>query len=108
MTRRLNYCFQQIRDLFFILSGVLHIFFYKKKCHFLTYNFLFGVRPMDAQPLQPISGPCSIEIMYPREWRIAMPASLMQVEYAVAFSVNYGRSICMLSNACKTFLVCFP
>ena len=27
--------------------------------------------------LKPISGPCSIEIMYPREWRIAIPASLV-------------------------------
>ena len=27
-----------------------------------------------------ISGPCSIEIMYPCEWRIAIPASLMRVE----------------------------
>ena len=27
--------------------------------------------------LQPISRPCSIEIMYPREWRIAIRASLM-------------------------------
>ena len=33
-----------------------------------------------AHPLQLISGPCSIEIMYPCEWRIAIPASLMQVE----------------------------
>ena len=33
------------------------------------------------QPLQPTSRPCSIEIMYPREWRIAIPASLMRVEH---------------------------
>ena len=31
--------------------------------------------------LKSISGPCSIEKVYPREWRIASPASLMQVEY---------------------------
>ena len=35
-----------------------------------------------AHPLQPISRPCSIEIMYPREWQIAIPASLFRVENA--------------------------
>ena len=37
-------------------------------------------RPPAAHPLQPISGPCSMEILDPREWRIAIPASLMRVE----------------------------
>ena len=30
--------------------------------------------------VKPISGPCSIEIMYPLEWRIVIPASFMRVE----------------------------
>ena len=37
--RRLNYRFQQIRHVFFIQSGVLNIFFYKKKYIFLRVNF---------------------------------------------------------------------
>ena len=37
----------------------------------------FGQR---STALEPISGPCSIEIIDPREWRIAIPASLMRVE----------------------------
>ena len=32
-----------------------------KKCVFLRVNFLFVSRPMADYPLQPISGPCSIE-----------------------------------------------
>ena len=30
--------------------------------------------------LQPIPRPCSIEILYPREWQIAIPATLMRVD----------------------------
>ena len=75
-----HYRFQQIRDVFFILSGVLKTFFHKKKVSFL-YGFLFFcVSTHRFHPLKPISGPCSIEIMYPCEWRIAIPASLMRVE----------------------------
>ena len=41
----------------------------------------FGTsRPACHNPFLDISRPCSIEIMYPREWRIAIPASLMQVD----------------------------
>ena len=39
--------------------------------------------PTGVHPIQPISGPCSGETMYPREWRIATPASLMRVEKAI-------------------------
>ena len=35
-------------------------------------------------PLKCISGPCGMEIMYPREWRIATPASLMRVDQKFA------------------------
>ena len=35
-------------------------------------------------PLQPISRPpCRKEIMYPHEWRIAIPASLMRIDQVV-------------------------
>ena len=35
-----------------------------------------------SAPLQPIFRPCSIDIMYPREWPIAIPSSLMRVDEA--------------------------
>ena len=38
--------------------------------------------------LKSISGPSSIEMMYPREWRIAIPASLMRVDESYV-SVSY-------------------
>ena len=36
--------------------------------------------------LQPISGPCGIEVKYPRESRIAIPASLIRVD-----NMPFGR-----------------
>ena len=57
-----------------------HIFLYQTNVFFLgSTSFLCHGAP-DANPFQPISGPCSIEIIYPREWQIAIPASLMRVE----------------------------
>ena len=38
-----------------------------KTCLFLRINFLFVPSSPDVQPLQPISGPCSIE-KYPSSW----------------------------------------
>ena len=38
-------------------------------------------------PLQPISGPCDITV-YPCEWRIAMPSSLMQVEIILSYLIS--------------------
>ena len=48
-----------------------------KKCLFLGGQLWWTQQFIS---LQPISGPCGIEIMYPREWRIAIPASLMRVD----------------------------
>ena len=44
------------------------------------------LRPRDlvVKTFQPISRPCSIEKVYPREWRIAIPASLMRVDFTLA------------------------
>ena len=72
-----HYRFQQIRDIFFLLSGILNIFFYNKKVSFSLVQL-----PFVRGPTMPklISGPCSIEKVDPREWRIAIPASLMRVE----------------------------
>ena len=39
--------------------------------------------------LKSVSGPCSIEIIYPREWRIAIPASLMRVDKRQLLSIFY-------------------
>ena len=50
-----------------------------------TFFLILGPRDPVGNPFQPISRPCSIEIMYPREWRIAIPASLMRVEQACSF-----------------------
>ena len=56
---------------------VSSIFFHKKHVSFSsgqlwwTHHFHF---------LQPLSRSCSIEKVYPREWRIAIPASLMRVD----------------------------
>ena len=36
-------------------------------------------------PGNPLSGPCSIKIMYPCEWRIAIPTSLMRVDFIVTW-----------------------
>ena len=47
-----------------------------------TFFLILGPRDPVGNPSQPISRPCSIEIMYPCEWRIAIPASLMRVEKA--------------------------
>ena len=44
--------------------------------------------PPDVHPLQLISGPCSIEKVYPREWRIAIPASLLRVDDCFRFAVR--------------------
>ena len=33
-----------------------------------------------VHPLKPLSEPCSIEILYPRQWQVTILASLMQVE----------------------------
>ena len=47
-----------------------------------TTSFLCPVPPVVAvvHPLQPISGPCSIEIIYPCELHRAIPASWMRVD----------------------------
>ena len=42
-----------------------------------TFFLILGPRSHNAHPLKLISGPCSIEIIYPCEWRIAIPASSM-------------------------------
>ena len=87
--RRPHCRFQKIRDVFFILSGVLNIFFYNKK---LSFSLAQLPCIHSAHSLQLISGPCSIEIMYPCKWRIAIPASLMRVDKRqekTPFSSNY-------------------
>ena len=43
---------------------------------------ILGPRRHNAHPLKLMSGPCSIEIMYPCEWQIAIPASLMRVDHS--------------------------
>ena len=45
--------------------------------------------PSRTHACQPLSGPCGIEILYPREWRIAISASLMRVESEVG-----GKRVC--------------
>ena len=42
--------------------------------------FDFAHVPTAANPLQPFSKACSIEVAYPREWQIAIPQSLTQVD----------------------------
>ena len=43
---------------------------------------------------KPGPGPCSIEIMYPREWRIAIPASLMRVDDTEILIQKANTCIC--------------
>ena len=50
-----------------------------KKCLFLRYNFLFVSAPCGAYPLQPISGPCSIE---------KYPSSRMANRYTCIFDAG--------------------
>ena len=58
---------------------------------------ILGPRDPVDNPFQPIPRPCSIEIMYPREWRIAIPASLMRVDkgppkaFFLFFWLMFGR-----------------
>jgi len=40
---------------------------------------------------QPSSGPCSIEVIYPCKWRIAIPASLMRVDKYMQGKVMEGK-----------------
>ena len=40
----------------------------------------FCLSSTEVHILQPISEPCSLDMMYPREWRIARHASLMRVD----------------------------
>ena len=71
-----HYRFQQLRHVFFILSGVLNIFLYKKKVFFLGFNF-------PGQTVSTFSNPFpdpAVWKRYPCEWRIAIPASLMRVD----------------------------
>ena len=64
-----------------------------KTCIFLRYCFLFVSLSPDVHPSQPISGPCSKKSIPPREWRIAIPASLMRVDYFLANRIakNYQK-----------------
>ena len=71
------------------LASSIYFFYNKKK------SFSWGQLPRTYRVhfLQPISRPCSIEKVYPREWRIATPASLMQVEYCgISRSSAYAGS----------------
>ena len=61
----------------FYLSDVLTIFCYNEKVCFSQGQLCWTHR---FSTLQPFSRPCSIELMYPREWRSAIPASLMRCE----------------------------
>ena len=45
-----------------------------------TFFLTLGPRAPVVNPFQPISEPCRVEMMYPREWQIAIPASLMRVD----------------------------
>ena len=67
-----------------------------KKCIFLGKNFLFVSGPPDAHPLQPISGPCSIE-KYPFS-RMAngYPASLMRADHSSVWICGFGAWNCQL------------
>ena len=56
----------------------------RKTCLFDVFLF-FCVSTHRFHSLKSVSGPCSIEIMYPCEWRIAIPASLMRVDYFCFF-----------------------
>ena len=54
--------------------------------------------------LKSVSGPCSIEKVYPREWRIAIPASLMRVEkqFFIDFYYLFGIfSKCLAPSGAK-------
>ena len=62
----------------------------RKTVHFWCGFLLFRVCTHRFHSLKSVSGPCSIEIMYPREWRIAIPASLMRVENTI---VRYFSSL---------------
>ena len=55
----------------------------------IFFNF---IRVLGAGNPQPISGPCSIEIMYPQAWRIAIPAPLMRLDYDKLLSV-FGQTL---------------
>ena len=65
----------------------LNCYIFDSKCTIVNSKLIiffdFSIQPSDpdVEPLQLISGPCSIEIeMYPGEWQIAIPASLMRVD----------------------------
>ena len=60
----------------------------------------------DVHPIQPISGACSIEIMYPGEWRVAIPASLMRVDNAASRPVFVSlQFLCLdIIKMCKVII----
>ena len=62
------------------------MFFFFKRVVELLYTH-------DVHPLQPLSGPCSIEIMYSREWRVAIPASLMWVDNALHVDLMPSKDV---------------
>ena len=75
-----------------------------------TFFLILGPRSHNAHPLNLISGPCSIEMMYPREWRISIPASLMRVdEFGCVLSASWPPeqqqktelSGCLLGNSAQ-------
>ena len=51
-----------------------------KKVSFLYGFMFFCVGTHQFHSLKSVSGPCSIGKVYPREWRVAIPASLMRVD----------------------------
>ena len=58
------------------------IYFYiTKKCLLDRVTLCFCVGTHHFHSLKPISRPCSMEKVFPRAWRIAIPTSLMRVEH---------------------------
>ena len=59
----------------------------------------FCVSTHRVHSLKSVSGPCSVEIMYPCEWRIAIPASLMRVDQT---DYAFAKPVCK----CRVYWFC--
>ena len=99
----LHYWFQQIQRVFLTLFDVSDTLFYSKKLFFLGSTPFLCAVPTRVHPLQSMSGPCSIETMYPCEWRIAIPVSLMWVEY---MTLRHTQTLLHRSRHHKTRRCC--
>ena len=90
--------------MFFILSDLLKLFSIRKNVVLYVFVF-FDVSTHRVHSLKSVSGPCSIEKVYPREWQIAIPASLMRVDMTHIVFVLWCSGKAFLKSNSLTFCI---